>query len=116
MSKVPKMKTTHENYRPSFSLITGLDPADLKFVDAPNIPLDAILDSTDADFVDVIHTNAAPLISGFGAAEPLGHVDFYVNGGFYQPGCDVSTILSAFRLFGMSVTPFINTGIFGLIT
>lgn len=39
------------------------------------------LDASNADFVQVIHTN----IDGFGMATPMGHVDLYVNGGEYQP-------------------------------
>ncbi|XP_055527886.1 endothelial lipase-like [Wyeomyia smithii] len=60
--------------------ITGLDPA---------LPLFRIanrrwkLDPTDADFVDVIHTNNG----GFGKYEMSGHADFYVNGGQMQPSC-----------------------------
>lgn len=55
------------------------------------------LDENDAEFVDVIHTDARPLIPllGFGMISPAGHVDFYVNGGFEQPGClipDVSKL------------------------
>lgn len=41
------------------------------------------LDSSDAEFVDVFHTNA--LVQG--KIEQCGHVDFYLNGGVYQPGC-----------------------------
>lgn len=41
------------------------------------------LDKTDADFVDVIHTNSGI----FGKIEPSGHIDFYVNGGQTQPIC-----------------------------
>ena len=44
------------------------------------------LDPSDALFVDVIHTDGAPRIqSGFGHFDPLGHVDFYPNGGSAQP-------------------------------
>lgn len=39
------------------------------------------LDASDADFVEVIHTN----VDGYGMATQMGHVDFYVNGGEYQP-------------------------------
>ncbi|RVE50204.1 hypothetical protein evm_005227, partial [Chilo suppressalis] len=61
------------------SRITGLDPAGPCF---RSLPPQYKLNPSDADNVDVIHTN----IDGFGIAEPLGHVDFYVNGGEFQPG------------------------------
>lgn len=49
------------------------------------------LTSTDAEFVDVIHTDGGVL----GFPFPLGHADFYPNGGTSrQPGCDVETIVS----------------------
>lgn len=60
--------------------ISGLDPAMPLFITADN---DDKLDKTDADFVDVIHTNA--LVQG--KVERCGHVDFYMNGGIIQPGC-----------------------------
>lgn len=44
---------------------------------------DEKLDSSDAEFVDVIHTNA--LLQG--KIERCGHADFYMNGGIVQPGC-----------------------------
>ena len=66
--------------------ITGLDPARPQF--EGNHP-EARLDKTDAYFVDVIHTNSAPfLFGGAGYRRQLGHVDFYPNGGEYQPGCE----------------------------
>ena len=50
----------------------------------------------DADFVDVVHTNADLLMyGGVGIGIPIGHVDFYPNGGKRQPGCD-STLKGAF--------------------
>lgn len=39
--------------------------------------VDNKLDATDAEFVDVLHTNS--LVQG--KVEQCGHVDFYVNGG-----------------------------------
>lgn len=62
------------------SRITALDPAKPCFIDAPDTHK---VDSTDADFVDVIHTD----VFARGMLSPLGHADFYVNGGFNQPGC-----------------------------
>jgi len=60
---------------PSFS--TALDPADgLKSTKL-------VLRKSDADFVDVIHTGTKL----FGLSRPVGHVDFYPNGGKTQPGC-----------------------------
>ncbi|VEN41303.1 unnamed protein product [Callosobruchus maculatus] len=64
----------------SFGRITGLDPALPLFVKASN---DWKLDSSDASFVDIIHTSSGT----FGKLEPTGHVDFYVNGGSLQPFC-----------------------------
>ncbi|KAL7036300.1 hypothetical protein ACKWTF_008772 [Chironomus riparius] len=64
--------------------ITGLDPALPYFEDTSNTEI--MLDSSDADFVDVIHTCAGVL----GHDKNLGHVDFYPNGGEQvQPGCDL---------------------------
>lgn len=46
------------------------------------------LDQSDANYVDVIHSNGESLIvGGFGTWEPIGHVDFYPNGGRAQRGC-----------------------------
>jgi len=43
------------------------------------------LDSDDAKFVDIVHSNAGKL-GYFGL---LGHVDFYPNGGILQPNCSI---------------------------
>lgn len=65
--------------------ITGLDPASPLFeTPAGVVDPDSRLDSTDAQFVDVIHTSGP----AFGFIAPLGHADFYPNQGkFPQPGC-----------------------------
>jgi pimeloyl-ACP methyl ester carboxylesterase len=69
--------------------ISGLDPAGPDFYTS-GIP--DRLDSSDALFVDVIHTDGAPRIqSGFGLLDPVGHVDFYPNGGSAQPTCTSNT-------------------------
>lgn len=60
--------------------ISGLDPAMPLFVTSTK---EDKLDESDAEFVDVIHTNA--LVQG--KMERCGHADFYLNGGIIQPGC-----------------------------
>ncbi|XP_037938265.1 uncharacterized protein LOC119671615 [Teleopsis dalmanni] len=79
------------------SRITGLDPAGPLFeAQHPKVRLD----STDAEFVDVIHSNGENLIlGGLGSWQPMGHVDFYPNGGRVQTGCS--------NLFVGAVTDFI---------
>ncbi|XP_054266985.1 inactive pancreatic lipase-related protein 1-like [Macrosteles quadrilineatus] len=66
--------------------LTGLDPAQPGFEGAHP---DTRLNPSDAMFVDVIHTNADHFITclGLGMMTPVGHVDFFVNGGQKQPGC-----------------------------
>ncbi|XP_077310186.1 pancreatic lipase-related protein 2-like isoform X2 [Lithobates pipiens] len=63
--------------------ITGLDPARIYF---ENTVEEVRLDSSDADFVDVIHTDTKMII-GAGIATPIGHFDFYPNGGQHMAGC-----------------------------
>ncbi|XP_040076313.1 phospholipase A1-like [Ixodes scapularis] len=63
--------------------ITGLDPANALFTNSG-----VQLRASDADFVDVIHTNKGKASSGkMGIDKQCGHVDFYPNGGSRQPGC-----------------------------
>lgn len=66
--------------------ITGLDPAGPYFyLKGP----DQRLDESDAQFVDVIHT----AVGSAGHFKNMGHVDFFPNGGIYQPGCGSTIIL-----------------------
>ncbi|XP_066298151.1 pancreatic lipase-related protein 2-like [Branchiostoma lanceolatum] len=83
--------------------ITALDASEPYFDG-----MDAVvkLDPTDALFVDVIHSDGSPFIGtlGMGTSLPTGHVDFYPNGGEYQPGCHDNIVSSV-----------VSTG-FGLLT
>lgn len=77
--------------------ITGLDPAEPDFKDTDLL---VHLDKTDAEFVDIIHSDGSEFdyVSGFGWMAEKGHIDFYPNGGEDQPGCpaeSVSNIMSA---------------------
>lgn len=61
-------------------VVYGLDPAGPLFY--LNSPTERI-DSTDGVYVEIMHTNGGT--QGF--REPLGHADFFPNGGRSQPGC-----------------------------
>uniref|UniRef100_A0A182JHM8 Uncharacterized protein n=1 Tax=Anopheles atroparvus TaxID=41427 RepID=A0A182JHM8_ANOAO len=78
--------TLQANFGLRLGRITGLDPAELAFTETDEL---VRLDPSDAKFVDVIHSDATPFVPkiGLGLYEPIGHVDFYPNGGFNQPGC-----------------------------
>ncbi|KAF2895141.1 hypothetical protein ILUMI_11034 [Ignelater luminosus] len=60
--------------------ITGMDPAGPFYQGLPRFQR---LDNSDANFVDVLHTNAGIL----GYWGKCGHADFYVNCGTFQLGC-----------------------------
>ena len=48
------------------------------------------VERSDAVFVDIMHTNGGDVDLGEVAFdEPMGHADFYVNGGQIQPSCPV---------------------------
>ncbi|XP_059473841.1 pancreatic triacylglycerol lipase-like [Neocloeon triangulifer] len=69
--------------------VTGMDPALPLFdIDFP----ENRLSDTDAAYVDVIHSCGGWL----GFEKPLGHSDFYPNGGsFVQPGCEGNDLTGA---------------------
>ncbi|XP_050075683.1 pancreatic triacylglycerol lipase-like [Anopheles maculipalpis] len=81
--------TLRKEYNVTLGRITGLDPAELAFADTDEM---VRLDPSDAKFVDVVHSDATPFVSniGLGLYAPIGHVDFYPNGGFNQPNCPVT--------------------------
>ncbi|KAJ7419690.1 Lipase member H [Willisornis vidua] len=69
-----------QKYNGKVGRITGLDPAGPSFTHEPP---ERRLDHTDAQFVDIIHSDTDAL----GFKRPLGTIDFYPNGGMDQPGC-----------------------------
>ncbi|XP_049274856.1 pancreatic lipase-related protein 2-like [Rhipicephalus sanguineus] len=89
---------------PGLGRITGLDPAEPYF---QKMPAEVRLDPTDADFVDVVHTDGASFVldilkgEGLGMYDPVGHVDFYPNGGIKMPGCEFSTRVFKFVTEGL---------------
>jgi pancreatic triacylglycerol lipase len=92
-----------------------MDPAEPHFSKTDPI---GRLDPTDADFVDVIHTDAGPFLSGgLGIFQPVGHVDFYPNGGIDQPGCREGVLsymakqsdsLSEGKILGEHIQPYVQ--------
>ncbi|XP_019628277.1 PREDICTED: pancreatic triacylglycerol lipase-like isoform X2 [Branchiostoma belcheri] len=72
---------------PGVGRITGLDPAEPYFQGTDPI---VRLDPTDAQLVDVIHSDGGFFFTslGLGMYDPVGHLDFYPNGGIEMPGCD----------------------------
>ncbi|KAK0166814.1 hypothetical protein PV327_004297 [Microctonus hyperodae] len=68
--------------------ITGLDPASPLFRHHILRERSRKLDVSDARLVDVIHTDGSEIFTdGFGLLKPIGHIDFFPNGGRQQPGC-----------------------------
>lgn len=83
--------------------ITGLDPARPNYEN--NAPEDRLY-ITDAHFVDVMHTNTDK--NGF--RKPIGHIDFFPNGGKSQPNCGLAdkatgscSHLKAYHYFSHSI-------------
>ncbi|XP_010888390.1 lipase member H isoform X1 [Esox lucius] len=79
------------NLKGKIGRITGLDPAGPMFTGATP---EERLDPSDAMFVDVLHTD----MNSFGLQGQHGHIDYYANGGFDQPGCP-KTIFSGKSYF-----------------
>lgn len=68
--------------------VTGIEPANEGFYDDYEKD-EYILTKNDADYVDIVHTNA-----GFiGKFKPTGHADFYANSGILQPNCPIGELI-----------------------
>ncbi|KAH9399718.1 hypothetical protein TYRP_017710 [Tyrophagus putrescentiae] len=78
-------KYSQSAYGWKFGRITGLDAAAPFFEGHAG----AHLTSTDADFVDAIHTSAGSniLVGEVGFIHAYGHLDFFPNSGHHQPMC-----------------------------
>ena len=87
-SYVPYTTPDHVNH---FYWLSGLDPASLFFI---TVPTSFRLDKSDAQYVDVIHTNAGIQ----GTIRASGHTDFWPNGGSIQPGCPLSDLTKSKHL------------------
>ncbi|XP_050097249.1 pancreatic triacylglycerol lipase-like [Anopheles aquasalis] len=101
--------TLISQFQQKLGRITGLDPAELAFTETDRV---VRLDPSDAKFVDIVHSDATPFVPqiGLGLYEPIGHVDFYPNGGSDQPGCrhefwknaDTRFVTNMFQFFSCS--------------
>jgi len=88
--------------------VTGLDPAE-PFFDIAG-PEDRI-DKSDADFVDIIHTNSGMLWNGcLSIKKSIGHVDFYPAGGSHQPGCVEACIIPDLMCYNITIEDLIKGG------
>ncbi|XP_014641319.1 PREDICTED: inactive pancreatic lipase-related protein 1-like [Ceratotherium simum simum] len=82
--------------------LLGLDPVEANFRGTLE---EVQLHPSDADFVDVIHTDAAPLtpFMGFRINQRVGHFDFFPNGGEEMRGSKKNVLLQTVELRGMGL-------------
>ena len=92
--------------------ITGLDPAKICFTETDDIAMQKQLSKEKADFVDVWHTSANLASNSAGLARPAGHVDYWINGGKFQPICKIDQGLNDEMGIGVAaVESIVNGGV-----
>lgn len=94
-------------YRFPVYRITGLDPANPLY--HKDRPLKDRLDPTDADLVDVWHTNMGRCLPDLGIDYDAGHANFYINGGHDQPPCHEYAFISILKgdlLYGIGTAVY----------
>ncbi|GAV01862.1 hypothetical protein RvY_12504 [Ramazzottius varieornatus] len=88
--------------------ITGLDPAGPYFTSTkPTVRLDP----TDAKKVITIVTDGETiLVAAYGSPQPMGHMNFYPNGGSLQPGCSKNIVNGVITGPTMNTTDWSDLG------
>ncbi|XP_046962374.1 pancreatic lipase-related protein 2-like [Vanessa cardui] len=87
--------------------ITGLSPA------AQNWGSNSQrINKNDALYVEIIHTDAVGIL-GHGIGDPVGDVDFFVNGGTGQPGCFLNNYCSHNRAWEVFAATLTNNHLIG---
>lgn len=87
--------------------ITGLSPTGRSYGGSNTLRLSR----NDATYVEIIHTDGGLFGNGIGTA--IGHSDFFVNGGFNQPGCLTNSCCHrrSWEIFEASLHPqFVHLG------